>query len=83
MGLGRVDGDDANGTIERRMNEAEDFLQQRLSESAGPYRLTITRRGGSEGKRELVLDNLNDGTKLTFVAESHTSCTCSYVLLMY
>jgi hypothetical protein len=70
MGLGRVDGDDANGTIERRMNEAEDLLQQRLSESAGPYRLTVTRRGGSEGKRELVLDNLNDGTKLTFVAES-------------
>jgi hypothetical protein len=66
-GLGRVDGDDANGTLRKRMNEAEDFLQQRLSGSAGPYRLTVARRGGSEGKRELVLESQNDGTKLTFI----------------
>jgi hypothetical protein len=65
--LDGVDGDDANGTLERRMNEAEDLLQQRLSGSAGAYRLTITRRGGSQGKRELVLESQNDGTKLTFV----------------
>ncbi|ELR11177.1 uncharacterized protein ACA1_388670 [Acanthamoeba castellanii str. Neff] len=58
-GLGRVSGDDANGTLKRRMEEAEDFLQARLSKAAGPYELELR-------DTQLVLKSQSDGAVLIF-----------------
>lgn len=60
-----VEGDDANGTLAQRMEEAEDFLQTRFSAAAGPYELVL-RDAGS--RRELVLSSQKDGAVLTFVS---------------
>lgn len=63
-GLGRVSGDDANGTLKRRMEEAEAFLQARLSKEAGAYELEL--RGSASGHEQLVLKSQSDGAELIF-----------------
>jgi hypothetical protein len=63
-GLGRVSGDDANGTLKRRMEEAEALLQARLSKAAGPYELEL--RGSESGHEQLVLKSQSDGAELIF-----------------
>lgn len=63
--LESVEGDDANRTLVKRMEEAEEFLQARFSAAAGPYELVL-RDAGS--RRELVLTSQKDGAVLTFVS---------------